>query len=85
MKKINFIKPNIRFFSRTVPELGVLIQYDYSEASTREELFALFHKWMDRAEDNEGTVRGKFYKSCSKCLYSILTGQSFESKINIDG
>lgn len=80
---IAFIKPRLQFFFPGSPDLSVLIQIDYERSKTREDVFELVHKWMDKAETTEDDSLSFRYEAASKCLYSILTNKSYESKLYI--
>lgn len=78
-----FIKPTLRFFIKGSPAIGVIIQYDYERAETEEEVYALVHRWLDRAENTVDKINKQWYEMAAHNLYSILTWRTYQSKLSI--
>lgn len=83
MRPALFIKPDLRLFFAAMPPIGMWLFAEYQKAKTREDLAALFHKWIEEAETTENTTRQWCYTAAAYYIYSYLTNRSYESRLKI--
>jgi hypothetical protein len=69
---------NLKFPS--FPFIFRYIQWDYDNAKTTDDLIDLFHKWKNKAESTNNTVKRKSYETAAVALYSEITKRSYCTK-----
>ncbi len=72
---------SIYFASMSVT--GLYLQNDLDRANNYSDLIDLVHKWFSISEITSNEVKKKWYSTAAKGLYSFLTGNTYESKLNI--
>ncbi|AVR47218.1 hypothetical protein C7S20_19265 [Christiangramia fulva] len=63
-----------------LPAIAIWIEDEYKKAVTREDLFELVYKWLDKAEVSTNTIREQSYTICAHFLYSVLTNRNYATK-----
>lgn len=74
------IKPDLKMYFAAMPIIGVMLNEEYKQANTIEQLADLFYRWKDREEASTNPLEVQWLKAASNYIYSYFTNRSFETK-----
>ena len=79
----NFVKPDLSLFFAGLPIIGIYLKNEYNQANTWTECVNIFHSWSNIADKTTNLVKKQCYTKGASLLYQLLTGKTFESRINL--
>ncbi|MGB0896868.1 MAG: hypothetical protein ACPGRW_06070 [Flavobacteriaceae bacterium] len=74
------LKPDLTMYFAQMPLIGMWLKADYEKAETLEDMTALCHKWNNEAERTTNPIRKTHFQASANFIYTLITGQSYESK-----
>lgn len=79
------MKKDLNFFFDALPGLnGMYMRNDYESTQTPNEMIEVAYKWLNEAETTDNPIRKQNYMAGYHYLFSVITGKSFDSKINLE-
>lgn len=76
-----YFKPELKAQFESLPVVGQLISFKYETAQSKADLLNLLHLFLNESEnDEENDLIKTSYSIAAHRIYTLLTGQSYESK-----
>ena len=79
-----FMKPELHFpMNWNSPLINIYIKRAYQEVQTWQQFIDFTHMCIQVSIDTNNKVKRDSFRSVGYTMYSVITGQSYESKITI--